>query len=175
MACGCSLKVTLYELYQPESEIEKMIKLYISLLFITCSYSLVAQQKTYAFFMFGTLQDKNWERLEFTIDKEKNTINYSYAKNEKGIELVLIDSPNTTSNPNCIFVKIPKLDKVYMISINEQLDAIVFEALDKSYKKTFILGYEGPIDGIGTYCESCANEAEDAFEIVRLFMQKNKK
>lgn len=42
-----------------------------------------------------------------------------------------------------------------------------------NYNKTFYWEYEGPVNGIGTFCSICADGEQEAMEIVMLFIAKN--
>jgi hypothetical protein len=126
------------------------------------------EAKTYAFFMIGNYSYPEWEKLEFELRDYKRVIRYSYKKNEKGHVLQTLGT-KYIGNQKALIVRIPKYDKTYLILTDKRNSRIIMMSEDQTYKKSFPLGYEGPIDGIGTYCDSCANEPKEAFEIVNSF------
>jgi hypothetical protein len=141
----------------------------LSLLTIFCSQGFSQKEvKTTAFFMVGDYSNPEWEKLVFKVVGSDFSINYSYKKNEKG-HLLEIMSLMDIEKQTALVVKIPKFNKIYYILRDKKNAKITMMSQDKSYRKTFSLGYEGPINGVGTYCASCANEPAEAFKIVNFF------
>jgi hypothetical protein len=126
--------------------------------------------KTHAFFMVGDYNNPEWEKLVFEVNSKtsEHTISYSYKKNEKGYKLEILSVKDVDKKP-ALVVRIPKFNKIYYILKDKKNEKLIMTSEDKTYKKSFLLGYEGPVNGVGTYCSSCANEPEDAFKIVSMF------
>ncbi|MBX7226210.1 MAG: hypothetical protein K1X55_09265 [Chitinophagales bacterium] len=127
-----------------------------------------SQEKTHSFFEYRPEKANRWEILSF--DSEQHIITYSYAKHPEGYVLRIIGSKNVNGKA-ALIVAIPKIEKEYFLYLNNTYEQLTFECADGSYKKTFTLGYEGPVNGIGTYCEQCANEPTEAYELFLTFFQ----
>ena len=128
----------------------------------------LAQNKSHAFFMIGNYTYPEWEKLEFDFTDEGREITYSYRKNESGHKLMVLGT-KYVRNQKVLMVRIPKYNKIYLIFRDRKNSRILMTSEDNTYKKYFSLGYEGPVDGRGTYCDSCANEPDEAFYILDSF------
>ena len=117
--------------------------------------------------MLGNYSYPKWEKIEFDTDNG-NIIRYSFEKKPNGIILDLLGT-KYVANRKVLMVKIPGLSKIYYIIQDKKNKRILMKSSDGTYNKGFPLGYEGPVNGIGTYCGSCANEPKEAFEIVDSF------
>ncbi|GAB3957336.1 hypothetical protein GCM10028805_49770 [Spirosoma harenae] len=129
---------------------------------------LYAQAKTHAFFMIGNYAYPDWEKLSFDFTRDGREITYSYRKNEQGHKLESLGT-KFVNNQKALIVKIPSLNKIYLILRDKKKESLVMMSEDGKYKKKFPLGYEGPVDGRGTFCATCANEPQEAFAIVDSF------
>lgn len=127
-----------------------------------------SQEKTHAFFMIGDYASPRWEKIEFDLTRQGGEITYSYRKNERGHKLQTLGL-RSSGNQKGLMVKIPETNKTYVIIRDKKNQRIIMMSDDGTYRKTFPLGYEGPVNGVGTYCASCANEPEDAFKLVDSF------
>lgn len=145
-----------------------MKKIHWTLLFMLLTEVCYGQQKTSAFFMAGNYATPDWEKLTFNTTKSGKGITYSYQKNEEGHKLDVLGT-KAVGNQKALMVKIQNTSKVYLILRDRKKETVSMVSEDGTYKKTFPLGYEGPIDGRGTYCATCANEPEDAFRLVNSF------
>jgi len=38
-----------------------------------------------------------------------------------------------------------------------------------TYNKLFSWEYEGPVNGMGTFCEPCAGDPEEAMQLIRIY------
>jgi hypothetical protein len=147
----------------------KLKKIFLMGFFAFCATAVNAQQKTHAFFMLGNYAYSEWEKLEFDLNDHGGEITYSYAKKPDGIKLKNLGI-KYVGQYKVLMVQIPGFAKTYYINPDPKNERIQFESSDRKYNKWLPLGYEGPVNGIGTYCEQCANEPKDAFEIVNSFM-----
>lgn len=141
----------------------------LTLVWLMASHSH-AQPKTSAFFMIGNYASPNWEKLAFDLTKGARTITYSYAANERGHTLQKLGT-RLVNGKKGLFVRIPGTAKTYVIVQDRAGNQLQMTSQDGTYKKAFPLGYEGPIDGRGTYCATCANEPKDAFALVDSFFR----
>ncbi|MEZ0611651.1 hypothetical protein ACAW74_24285 [Fibrella sp. WM1] len=141
----------------------------LTLVLLMASHSY-AQPKTSAFFMIGNYASPNWEKLAFDLSNGAKTITYSYAANERGHTLQTLGT-RLVKGQKGLLVKIPGTAKTYVIVQDRPGKRLQMMSEDGTYRKAFPLGYEGPIDGRGTYCATCANEPADAFGLVNAFFR----
>ncbi|CCG99694.1 hypothetical protein FAES_1684 [Fibrella aestuarina BUZ 2] len=140
-----------------------------SLVLLMASHSY-AQPKTSAFFMIGNYASPNWEKLAFDLTNGAKTMTYSYAANERGHTLQKLGT-RMINGQKGVVVKIPGTAKTYVIVPNRAGKQLLMMSEDGTYRKRFPLGYEGPVDGRGTFCATCANEPKDAFALVDSFVR----
>jgi hypothetical protein len=145
-----------------------MKKSFFLSLFIIATNLSFAQNKTHAFFMIGNYSYPEWEKLEFEFTDEGRIIRYSYRKNERGHKLLVLGT-KYIGNQKALMVKIPKFNKIYLVLRDKKNSRVLMTSEDNTYRKYFPLGYEGSVDGRGTYCDICANEPDEAFDIVDTF------
>lgn len=130
------------------------------LLFLT---TLVNAQKV-ANYSFGKPGTKDFEQFAFWVkDGNRSEIVYTYGKDWK--ELKLKYAGIVTSGGRTSFkVEFPNK---YILLISAQGDRLkVVDAAGK-YSKTFAWKYEGPVNGIGTFCQPCAEDKEEAISLVK--------
>jgi hypothetical protein len=125
--------------------------------------SLAAQMKV-ANYSFGKPGTVKYEHLDFWIKEGKRTeIHYSYGKDRKEVKLQYLGKDKQNGSA-CFKVKFTNDYVLYIIPRGKQL--LVTDASGK-YKKTFSWEYEGPINGIGTFCDICAQDDEDAMNLIQ--------
>jgi hypothetical protein len=127
-----------------------------------------AQPKTYASFMAGTRTAPNWEKLEFDVATRSREIRYSFKGNEVGYRLKTLGTKRVGANI-ALIIRIPNLDRVYLVIRDKKQNRLLMVSEDNTYSTYFMLGYDGPANGIGAACERCAREPDDAFKIVDSF------
>jgi hypothetical protein len=133
--------------------------------FLLVSRPTLAQDKTHAFFMAGDYASPNWEKLIFDNTKSGQKLTYAYKQRETGIQLKPIGKKRVAGQ-TVVLVRMAGISQPYLIRRDRAGQKLIMVSQDGQYKKTFTLGYEGPVNGIGTYCASCANEPADAFKLV---------
>lgn len=139
-----------------------MFKNFIVLTFITCFFVICAPAQSgisSANFSTGGTAGKTYEEFSFEGDENGRTkIEYSYrtGKYPKQIELTYLGT-ETISGKKYFKVQFPN-ELVMRISISG--DALKVESEDGVYGKYFRWQYIGPVNGIGTWCESCLEEKE---------------
>ena len=142
------------------------IFIYLTTLFLSCLGTKVsnAQLKVaqYAYGKYGTDQ---FERFEFWAKGGKRSeIQYSYGKNSRKVQLQYLGKSKINGD-SCFEVRFSNEHVLYIIPTGLLLEVI--DSLGK-YKKTFSWEYEGPINGIGTHCDVCAEDDNDAMRMLRL-------
>ena len=125
--------------------------------------ALMAQMKV-AGYSFGKPGTDKYEHLEFwTKDGQRTEVNYAYGKDRKEVKLQYLGK-DQVNGYTCFKVKFTNNYILYVIPKGLQLQ--VSDAICK-YNKTFSWEYEGPVNGIGTFCNVCAEDDEDAMKLIR--------
>ncbi len=146
-----------------------MKKLVVQLFLILClSVSLQAQLKV-ASYSYGKRGTDQYEHFAFwTKDGKRTDVYYSYGKQNKETKLDYIGRGQINGD-SCFKVRFANKYVLYFIPTGFQLKAI--DGVGK-YNKTFVWQYEGPVNGIGTYCDPCAADDRDAMKIIRASYMK---
>jgi len=132
---------------------------------VTISY---AQTKV-AIYSVGKFGTDKYEEFSFWIkDGKKTKIFYAYGKNEKEIKLSYFGK-TFLKEDFCFEVKFPNNYILYIIPNGVKLKVI--DSTGK-YLQNFSWRYEGPINGIGTYCDVCASDPAEAMEIINTYYMK---
>lgn len=125
--------------------------------------ALMAQMKV-AGYSVGQPGTDKYEHLEFwTIDGHRAEISYAYGKDRKEVKLQYLGKVQVNSSI-CFKVKFPNNYVLYILP--KELRLQVRDARGK-YNRTFSWEYEGPVNGIGTFCNVCAEDDEDAMKLIR--------
>ena len=138
-----------------------LIPLTFSIAFLTSIVSF-GQSKVaqYSFSKYGS--DK-FEHFEFWAkDGKRAGVYYTYGKGHANlpIEYLGLDKIN---GGECFKVKFSNGYCLYIIPRENQLNII--DSVGK-YNKTFSWEYEGPVNGIGTHCDICAEDDTDAMKLL---------
>lgn len=125
----------------------------------------LAQDKTHAFFMVGDYASPNWEKLMLDNTESGQRLMYAYKQHETGIRLEPIGKKRVNGQ-TVVLVRMAGVGQPYLIRRDRVGHKLIMTSQDGGYRKTFTLGYEGPVNGVGTYCGSCANEPAEALKLV---------
>jgi hypothetical protein len=125
--------------------------------------ALTAQIKL-ANYSFGKPWTDKYEHFDFwTKDGKPTEINYAYGKDQKEVKLQYLGKDSLKGSV-CFKVKFTNSYMLYVIPRGQQL--VVTDRSGK-YKKIFSWEYEGPVNGIGMFCDVCAENDEEAMELIR--------
>lgn len=125
--------------------------------------TLTAQTKV-ANYSFGKPGSDKFEHFDFwTKDGKPTEINYAYGKGRKEVKLRHLGKDRLNGFA-CFKVKFANDYVLYLTPRGRQLQ--VTDASGK-YNKTFSWEYEGPVNGIGTFCDVCAEDDEDAINLIQ--------
>ncbi|HEX9503862.1 MAG TPA: hypothetical protein VF974_06120, partial [Patescibacteria group bacterium] len=114
----------------------------------------------YSYGKYGT--DK-YEQFEFwTKDGKRADILYGYGKHQKQVKLYYMGRGKINGD-SCFKVQFTNNYVLYVIP--KELRLRVIDTSGKYYK-TFSWEYEGPVNGIGTHCDVCADNDADALQIL---------
>jgi hypothetical protein len=146
---------------QSDSLIKKLNFLTAAILF--ASANLFAQKKV-ANYSFGTPGTNSYEHFDFwTEDGKRTGINYVYGAERKEVKLIYLGK-DRMEGIACFKVEFPNNYVLYIIPKGLQLK--VTDA-GNSYNRVFSWEYEGPVNGIGTYCDVCAEDDEEAMQLIK--------
>jgi hypothetical protein len=125
--------------------------------------TLMAQMKV-AQYSFGKPGTDTYEHLEFwTKDGKRSEVNYAYGKDRKEVKLRYLGKGQLNGQTG---FKVQFGNNYMLYIIPKRLQLQVTDANGK-YNKIFSWEYEGPVNGIGTYCSVCADDDEDAMKLIQ--------
>ena len=114
----------------------------------------------YAHGKYGTDQ---FEKFEFwTKGGTRSKILYNYGKNTRNVQLQYLGKSKINGD-SCFVVRFSNKYVLYVIPSGLSLKIIDSTG---TYSKAFSWQYEGPVNGIGTYCDVCAEDDNDAMGIL---------
>jgi len=146
--------------------IKKHIITPLFLLFFFCSYSYGQKVSNYSVGKPGT---NEYEHLSFwTKSENRAEIYYSFGKNPKDLTLKYIGVSNYEGKKFFI-VELPNHSKLYVMPLGLKLTVI---DAAKKYNKTFAWAYEGPVNGVGTFCSECAEDENEAIDLIKDYFMK---
>jgi hypothetical protein len=138
-------------------------RILLSILSFVVATSLMAQTKV-AQYSAGKRGTDKYENFGFwTKDGKRTEISYAYGKSRKEVKLQYIGKYQM--NGQTAF-KVRFTNNYILYIIPEGLKLQIKDGTGK-YNKTFSWEYEGPVNGIGTYCEVCAEGDEEAMDLIR--------
>lgn len=118
---------------------------------------------------FSTGAGATYEHLDFSKrTKEPPQISYSYGPDRKEMTLKFLGTTKKNEK-TALAVQFPN---GLVLDLAFQNNLILATDRKGKYSKQFRWEYEGPVDGIGTFCTPCVEE-KDAIDFVKkLFLQK---
>jgi len=120
-------------------------------------------------YSFGKAGAKSYEHFSFwALENKRGEITYSYGKVGKEIELTYLGTDTLNGEP-CFKVQFPNQHVLYIIPKGLSLKVIDGEG---KYSKHFRWQYEGPVDGVGTFCDACAEDEKAAMKLIRKHFMK---
>jgi hypothetical protein len=127
------------------------------------------QAQKFAQYSVGKEGTKDYEEIEFWIENNRRgRIEYSYGTPIKSLALDYLGSDQCQGSP-CFKVQFSNHSILYVTPQGSNLRITDGKG---RYKKLFQWQYEGPVDGIGTFCSLCAADADEAMALIKQhFMQ----
>jgi hypothetical protein len=149
----------------PNRFLVKTALLSITALLIAAS---VSAQKV-ANYTTGKYGQPNYEHFSFWTKAGKRAeITYKYGK--YGDELPVRYLGKATYEGKAAFrVQLPNGSILYVIPSGTNLKV---QNAAKSYNKLFTWAYEGPVNGIGTFCSECAADEKEAMKLLLAYYLK---
>ncbi|AXY73083.1 hypothetical protein D3H65_03455 [Paraflavitalea soli] len=137
-----------------------LLLLFLLILTVTMATS---QQKV-AVYAIGKPGIEEYERFAFwTKDGKRERIDYAYGKEGKEVKIQYIRK-DLFKGDSCFVVRFVNNYQLYVIP--QGLTLKVIDGTGK-YEKLFSWEYEGPVNGIGTFCTVCAEDEMDAMKIIK--------
>jgi hypothetical protein len=148
--------------------IHKRIRFFVFALFLILSplLSSAYAQTQIAYFSTGKLGTKSYERFSFWVkDGVRGNITYYYSKSSREIRLNY--AGRDTLNGIAVFkVEFPNNEVLYVIPQRTYLKIVNKKG---TYNKIFRWSYEGPVNGIGTWCEGCTGDGKESVALIRKY------
>lgn len=130
------------------------------------SVNSIYAQTQVANFSTGKAGTETYERFSFWVeDSDRGEIAYSYGK--KGREIKLKYAGKDTMDGIAVFkVEFPNNEIFYVIPQKTYLKIVNKKA---NYNKNFRWEYEGPVNGIGTWCDACTQDGKESVALIRKY------
>jgi len=133
--------------------------------FLFIGSSLRAQTKV-ANYSLGKPGTDKYEHFDFWIKNGKRAeVNYSYGKKNKEVKLKYLGDTVLNTDP-CFKVQFSNKYILYIIPSGSELKVTDNKG---KYNKVFLWEYEGPVNGIGTFCDVCAEDEIEAIKIIKKY------
>ena len=132
------------------------------ILLLVLAYTSQAQVKVanYSYGKYGT--DKYEQFAFYTKEGKRTDITYSYGNQDKDVKLTY-EGKTKIKGDSCFKVQFPNNYTLYVIPKEFRLR---ITDISGKYDNTFLWQYEGPVKGIGTHCEACAENETDALNML---------
>lgn len=140
------------------------ILLTFTITFLTSAVSF-AQSKV-GLYALGKYDTEKYEEFEFWVkDGKRAEIYYSYGKDHRKVPIQYLGIDKIIGE-ECFKVQFSNGYSLYIIPREHILN--ITDSVGK-YNKTFSWKYEGPVNGIGTYCDVCAEDDTDAMKLLQSY------
>ncbi|GAB3999728.1 hypothetical protein GCM10028807_50760 [Spirosoma daeguense] len=138
----------------------------LTILFCTILTTFANAQMKVANFSYGEPGTDKYEQLSFWAKNgQRAEIRYTYGKDRKETTLTYLGkSPKAKGSG--FNVQFPNNYVLYVAPVGNKLRLVDAQA---TYQKTFAWEYEGPVNGIGTFCNVCAQDDKEAMQLVRTY------
>ncbi|RYU95218.1 hypothetical protein [Emticicia agri] len=147
--------------------------MYRFLIFLFLLLSATTYGQKVANFSYKKFSAKDFEAYGFWVNANQvGDINYSYKTPEGDIKSMKLQYEGTDmlKGEKAFKVLFPNNLRLYVIP--RKNNTLKIASLDGKYSKTFTWLYEGPVEGRGTFCEPCAENAEEATKLLKAYYLK---
>ncbi|GAB4039319.1 hypothetical protein GCM10028774_40320 [Spirosoma jeollabukense] len=123
---------------------------------------MVSAQTKVANYSYGKPGTDTYEQLSFWMkDGQKSSIDYTYGKDRKDVKLRYVGKYEASFQ-----VRFPNNTT---LTVNPKGTTLIVVNTKSNYAKTFVWEYEGPVNGIGTFCNVCAQDEKEAMRLIRTY------
>jgi hypothetical protein len=120
-------------------------------------------------YSYGEPGTEDYEEFSFWVKANKRSeIYYAYGKDRKEVKLKYLGK-DILNGEDCFKLQFSNKYVLYIISKDEGLK---ISDLTGKYLKYFSWKYEGPVNGIGTFCEPCAEDEYAAMRLIKLYYMR---
>lgn len=142
---------------------QKIITIIITLL----AGTLANAQTKVANFSHGEPGTATYEHFSFWIkDGKRQDVTYNYGKDRKEVKLRYVGKAQD-NNTSGFKVQFPNNT---VLVISPSATTLKVSNPKDNYSKTFAWEYEGPVNGIGTFCNVCAQDEKEAMNLVQNYI-----
>lgn len=141
-----------------------MKTLLVSLLLL--SQVALAQPGQVANYSTGQPGTDGYEQFSFWVrNSTVSDISYVYGRNRKEAKITYLGKSSLNGKPA---FKLGLPTGVVLYAVPLDITLMVTDRPGK-YVKRFSWQYEGPVDGIGTFCQPCAPDERSAMRLIKAF------
>jgi hypothetical protein len=138
----------------------KLIILCTGLFLFSSVKSFAQKVANYSFGKYGTPE---YEHFSFwTKGGKRAEVTYTYGKDNKAMNATYAGT-GIYKGEKCFKVQLPGDYLLYLVPTGTKLQVA---ALTKNYHKVFNWEYEGPVNGVGTFCNVCAQDEKEAIALI---------
>lgn len=140
-----------------------LITILVGFLYFQANAQKVASYST------GTAGQADYESFGFWINEngQRSFITYNYGADRKESRISYLGVSNFNGVKSFKIQFSNKLT-LHVMSNGEQLQ---IADMNGKYSKAFKWEYEGPVNGVGTFCKVCATDAKDAKTVVEQYFK----
>ena len=132
------------------------------------SGTAASAQTKVASYSFGTPGKADYEHLSFWVKAGKRTgIYYSYGADRKEAKLKYLGKTQLNTKPGFRV----QFTNGHVLAVMPSGNLLLVSANGQDAKR-FAWEYEGPVNGIGTFCDVCAADEKEAMQLMRTYYLK---
>ncbi len=125
-------------------------------------------QTAVASYFFGTPGEASYEHLSFWVKAGRRaTITYAYGAGRKEVGLKYLGKTQLAGKPGFRV----QFANGHVLSVVPSGKLLLVSAAGQA-PKSFAWEYEGPVNGIGTFCDVCATDEKEAMQLLRTYYFK---
>lgn len=124
-------------------------------------------------FSYGNYDSPDFESYSFWVRSNKrSSIDYTYRTKAGEIKHLKLKYAgiDVSDGQKAFKVIFPNGLLLYITPSNEE--TVRIKSADGSYAKYFKWLYEGPVNGIGTWCEPCTQDGKEAVTLLKMYYFK---
>lgn len=126
--------------------------------------TFLADAQKVASYSTGTPNEDSYENLAFWSENgERSFISYSYGADRKEAKITYAGKGNY-KGIDCFKIQFANKLILFVMANGNELQVANASG---NYLKTFKWEYEGPVNGIGTFCNVCATDEKDAMALLK--------